>query len=173
MLFRGKCQPQMQAYRTQILAVLLFIDTCRNIFILRQTNDLVHRRNCANWLIYLFWQAARRSGWPSYALQLSFQRDNTGLANYQSYHYFWSSSPGFPWHIEAQSHNLLPPNLFYTGASSCLRDWICFQLNSWNLFTLKNTALHCTAEKAMAPHSSALAWRIPWTEEPGRLQSMG
>ena len=25
----------------------------------------------------------------------------------------------------------------------------------------------------MAPHSSTLAWRIPWTEEPGRLQSMG
>ena len=30
-----------------------------------------------------------------------------------------------------------------------------------------------TVEKAMAPHSSTLAWRIPWTEEPGRLQSMG
>ena len=28
-------------------------------------------------------------------------------------------------------------------------------------------------EKAMAPHSSALAWKIPWMEEPGRLQSMG
>ena len=28
-------------------------------------------------------------------------------------------------------------------------------------------------EKAMAPHSSSLAWKIPWTEEPGRLQSMG
>ena len=27
-------------------------------------------------------------------------------------------------------------------------------------------------EKAMAPHSSTLAWRIPWTEEPGRLQFM-
>ena len=26
-------------------------------------------------------------------------------------------------------------------------------------------------EKAMAPHSSTLAWRIPWMEEPGRLQS--
>ena len=25
----------------------------------------------------------------------------------------------------------------------------------------------------MAPHSSILAWKIPWTEEPGRLQSMG
>ena len=28
-------------------------------------------------------------------------------------------------------------------------------------------------EKAMATHSSTLAWKIPWTEEPGRLQSMG
>ena len=28
-------------------------------------------------------------------------------------------------------------------------------------------------EKGMANHSSILAWRIPWTEEPGRLQSMG
>ena len=28
-------------------------------------------------------------------------------------------------------------------------------------------------EKAMAPHSSTLAWKIPWTEEPGGLQSMG
>ena len=27
-------------------------------------------------------------------------------------------------------------------------------------------------EKAMASHSSTLAWKIPWTEEPGRLQSM-
>ena len=29
------------------------------------------------------------------------------------------------------------------------------------------------SEKAMAPHSSTLAWKIPWTEEPGRLQSTG
>ena len=28
-------------------------------------------------------------------------------------------------------------------------------------------------EKEMVTHSSILAWRIPWTEEPGRLQSMG
>ena len=28
-------------------------------------------------------------------------------------------------------------------------------------------------EKGMATHSSILAWRIPWTEEPGRLQPMG
>ena len=29
------------------------------------------------------------------------------------------------------------------------------------------------SEKAMAPHSSTLAWKIPWMEEPGGLQSMG
>ena len=28
-------------------------------------------------------------------------------------------------------------------------------------------------EKEMATHSSILAWKMPWTEEPGRLQSMG
>ena len=33
--------------------------------------------------------------------------------------------------------------------------------------------LHTHTEKAMAPHSSTLAWKIPWAEEPGRLQSMG
>ena len=29
------------------------------------------------------------------------------------------------------------------------------------------------SEKAMAPHSSTLAWKVPWMEEPGGLQSMG
>ena len=32
---------------------------------------------------------------------------------------------------------------------------------------------HKKSEKVMAPHSSTLAWKIPWTEELGRLQSMG
>ena len=31
---------------------------------------------------------------------------------------------------------------------------------------------HTYSEKAMAPHSSPLAWKIPWMEEPGGLQSM-
>ena len=34
-------------------------------------------------------------------------------------------------------------------------------------------SLYPWLEKTMAPHSSTLAWKIPWTEEPGRLQSMG
>ena len=32
---------------------------------------------------------------------------------------------------------------------------------------------YSSTEKAVATHSSTLAWKIPWTEEPGRLQSMG
>ena len=39
----------------------------------------------------------------------------------------------------------------------------CFQSLGWE----------DTLEKKTATHSSTLAWRIPWTEEPGRLQSMG
>ena len=41
--------------------------------------------------------------------------------------------------------------------------------NPWNKIGIYETMM----EKAMAPHSSTLAWQIPWTEEPGRLQSMG
>ena len=42
-------------------------------------------------------------------------------------------------------------------------------------FTSLSFSLHLTInpEKAMAPDSSTLAWKIPWTEEPGGLQSMG
>ena len=55
---------------------------------------------------------------------------------------------------------------------------------SWEAQTVKNpSAIEETQvqslgqedalEKGMATHSSIFAWRIPWTEEPGRLQSMG
>ena len=50
--------------------------------------------------------------------------------------------------------------------------------DGWLLIkTLKPTrqfkAIPKEMEKAMAPHSSTFAWKIPWMEEPGRLQSMG
>ena len=40
-------------------------------------------------------------------------------------------------------------------------------------FHLKDELYSINPEKAMAPHSSTLAWRSPWTEEPGGLQSTG
>ena len=47
-----------------------------------------------------------------------------------------------------------------------------------NLPAMQETRLRCLGqedplEKGMATHSSVLAWRIPWIEEPGGLQSMG
>ena len=43
-----------------------------------------------------------------------------------------------------------------------------------NLIDLKFVyGQHSQSEKAMAPHSSTLAWKIPRTEEPGRWQAMG
>ena len=51
---------------------------------------------------------------------------------------------------------------------------LSFKLGSWNW--VHRLLLKLTKdrwEKAMAPHSSTVAWKIPWTEEPGRLQSVG
>ena len=47
-----------------------------------------------------------------------------------------------------------------------------------HLLTMRETRVQSLGqedplEKDMATHSSTLAWKIPWTEEPGRLQSMG
>ena len=42
-----------------------------------------------------------------------------------------------------------------------------------DFYFIFNVSIPSTSEKAMAPHSSTLAWKIPWMEEPGRLQSMG
>ena len=42
-----------------------------------------------------------------------------------------------------------------------------------SLSTENSQKLGYILEKVMATHSSTLAWKIPWTEEPGRLQSMG
>ena len=60
--------------------------------------------------------------------------------------------------------------------SSFVHCWWKFELLPVSNFCYKH-AFICflvyMSEKAMAPHSSTLAWKIPWMEEPGRLQSMG
>ena len=40
-------------------------------------------------------------------------------------------------------------------------------------FSFLRVTVRLNLEKAMAPLSSTLAWKIPWAEKPGRLQSMG
>ena len=76
----------------------------------------------------------------------------------------------------------LSPSSGYSGL-------ISFKIGCFDLLTVQGTlqslslapqfesinslVLSHLSEKAMAPHSSTLAWKIPWTEEPGGLQSMG
>ena len=48
-----------------------------------------------------------------------------------------------------------------------------YKLTEDSSVSLISRVLGALLEKAMAPHSSTLAWKILWTEEPGRLQSMG
>ena len=49
----------------------------------------------------------------------------------------------------------------------------CMKVKSESEVAQSCPTLSLLSEKAMAPHSSTLAWEIPWMEEPGRLQSMG
>ena len=64
------------------------------------------------------------------------------------------------------------------SGQSCLRgNTVCHRWEGCLLWVCGLWPLLCwgrvpPSEKAMAPHSSTLAWKIPWTEEPGRLQSM-
>ena len=70
-----------------------------------------------------------------------------------------------------------PGRLQSIGSQRVRRDWsdmVCMHIFITDGYTITyqvNTKFF--SEKAMAPHSSTLAWKIPWTEEPGRLQSMG
>ena len=61
---------------------------------------------------------------------------------------------------------------FFLASSCFLICWMIFSrnLDSWVLYS---ECLDHILEKAVAPHSSTLAWKIPWMEEPGRLQPMG
>ena len=78
----------------------------------------------------------------------------------------------------------------FVGAANSSRPWFalgvwatCSKSDTWWeiaffewliwVVTDFNETCEMLSEKAMAPHSSTLAWKIPWTEEPRRLQSMG
>ena len=68
----------------------------------------------------------------------------------------------------------ITPSKEYSGLISFRIDW-------FDLLAVQGVSkvhkllpfLKVLCEKAMTPHSSTLAWKIPWMEEPGRLQSMG
>jgi len=65
-----------------------------------------------------------------------------------------------------------PPRDWTHVSISCIAGRFFTHYTTWEGF-LYIYLLYIISEKAKAPHSSTLAWKIPWTEEPGRLQSMG
>ena len=65
-------------------------------------------------------------------------------------------------------------NWFYPHSSHiCWESFAQASTRPISVLMLFTFSIVCCSEKAMAPHPSTLAWKIPWTEEPGRLQSMG
>ena len=83
------------------------------------------------------------------------------------------------WHVSMPFSYIILPSpspteskrLFYTSVSLllfCIQGYRC-HLSKFHIYAL----VYCIREKAMATHSSTLAWKIPWVEESGRLQSMG
>ena len=91
---------------------------------------------------------------------------------------FFNGFKGTSW---THQHSL-SPNIEIQFNLSCREKINHFQ-RSWNQCAafqvvklgafLITTICSVLTEKAMAPHRSTLAWKIPWTEEPGGLQSMG
>ena len=85
--------------------------------------------------------------------------------------------PLSPWCPREDSFWLLPAS-FWLASLSCgfvtplSTSLFCI----WVFVSLRKIIIGFrdpSAEKAMSPHSSTLSWKIPWMEEPGRLQSMG
>ena len=96
------------------------------------------------------------------------------------HHLLWFIEQSLP-NSHHQSNFSTPRPLFQatylTLSSGDLTDFSIqfniFYIIKYILIYTNSISLCNTMEKAMAPHSSTLAWKIPWTEEPGRLQSMG
>ena len=74
-----------------------------------------------------------------------------------------ASGPITSWEIDGETVETVADLIFW--GSKITADGDCSQ-------EIKRRLL-LGMEKEMAPHSSTLAWKIPWVEEPGRLQSMG
>ena len=84
-----------------------------------------------------------------------------------------ASGPITSWRIDGETEATTPDFIFL--GSYITADGDCSPEIKGRLVLGRKvmTNLDSILEKAMATHSGTLAWKIPWTEEPGRLQSMG
>ena len=77
----------------------------------------------------------------------------------------WVSSPG----LSSVHRSICPSHTSYWASLAQIVKNLPAMQDTW----VQSQGWKDPLEKGMATHSSILAWRIPWTEEPGRLQSMG
>ena len=73
------------------------------------------------------------------------------------------------WYFE---HSLALPFFGISLRTSLVAQMVKHLFTMWETWVL-SLGWKDSLEKEMATHSSTLAWKIPWTEKPGRLQSMG
>jgi len=129
-----------------------------------------------------FSESVLRIRWPKYwcfsiSISISPSNEYSGLVSFRIDHFnllavqvtlknvlqHHSSKASILWHSAFFIVQLSHPYMT-TGKTIALTRWT---------FVGKVMALLFNMLSIMAPHSSILAWKIPWTEEPGRLQSMG
>ena len=126
----------------------------------------------------LFVSGGQSIGW-SFSFSISLSNECSGLISFRTDWFDLCAVQG-TLEILLQHHNskvsILQPSVFFMVQLShpYMSTGKTIALNIWT-FAGKVTSLlfNMLSEKAMAPHSSTLAWKIPWMEEPGRLQSMG
>ena len=75
--------------------------------------------------------------------------------------------------IQVQWLNCIEPNTHTHTHTGFPGGSVVKKLPAMQETQVQPLSLEDCLEKEMATHSSILAWRLPWTEEPGRLQSMG
>ena len=91
-----------------------------------------------------------------------------------------ASGPITSWQIDGETMETVADFIFLgskiTIDGNCsyeIKGCLLLGRKAMTCLTDLSEALYISPEKTMAAHSSTLAWKIPWTEEPGRLQSMG
>ena len=123
--------------------------------------------------------------WPKYwsfSISISPSNEHSGLISFRMGWLDLLSIHGTPKSLlqhHSSKASVLQCSAFFSPTLTSIHDyWKNYSLTRQTfvgkvISLLFNMLSRLIMEKAMAPHSSTLAWKIPWTEEPGRLQSMG
>ena len=84
-----------------------------------------------------------------------------------------ASSPVTSWQIDGKTMETVTGFIFLGYQITSLVAQMVKCLSTMRETWVRSLGREDPLEKEMAIHSSTIAWKIPWTEEPGRLQSMG